>query len=209
MDIEAKVGAQTLSDGARFVLRGDKTGALVTTDGHARYAEAVLRGNVYVGQTASTGVAPGTAVGTTAAFALANPPNSGYNLILLETSVGYHSGTLGAGVIQYCINTGQTAASATSGTAIATRNALVGQAARNAGEAYTTATVPSGAQVIGPMCSLGASLASTAVQPWAIRDEVAGRIVIGPGCTLSLQATAAAGSSPLVVFGATWEEVPA
>jgi hypothetical protein len=63
--------------------------------------------------------------------------------------------------------------------------------------------------VIGPFCSIGAHLASTAVAPWQIVRDINGGIVIAPGGVFSLQGVAAAGTSPLVVFGAFWEEVPA
>jgi len=44
--------------------------------------------------TAATGVAPGTAIGTTAAFSLHNPLGSGVRLAILVASLAYISGTL-------------------------------------------------------------------------------------------------------------------
>lgn len=86
VDYEGKVGPATLADGQRSQHRLTKDGGLVTQDGHARYQEAVLRGNVFW-------AANQAAVTTTVALAttytglcLSNPAGSGRNLILLSAS---------------------------------------------------------------------------------------------------------------------------
>lgn len=159
---------------------------------------------VFSATTALTGVAPGTAVSTTSAFTLHNPAGSGVNLVIIEGSMGYVSGTLGAGVITWNANSDDDAAVPT-GTAIVEQNMKIGASGNAQGRALTTATVPAPTpvRIFG---SLGASLASTAVQPWVIRDRVDGAIVVTPGCSISLHATAAAGSSPLVIFNVVWKE---
>jgi len=174
----------------------------------AAYQEAVARGRVFRGQTAVSGVAPGTTISTTAAFSLYNPKGSGVNLVIWEFSLGYLSGTLGAGTVAITANT-NIAAAATTGTTIAPVNALVGAPFAATGQSLTTATLPAAPSLIGTFCSLGASLASTAVAPWQIVRYVNGSIVVAPGGTVSLQGVTAAGTSPLVLLGAAWEEVPA
>lgn len=169
---------------------------------YKRTAEQVT----YHAETAQTGVAPGTAHGTTAPFTLYNPIGSGVDLVVLESNMGYVSGTLGAGVVSYVANIDPTAAAVT-GTAITKVNGRLGGSAGVA-RAFTTATLPAAPTAVRPAFSLQASLASTAVAPWTAKDVVDGAIVIPPGCALSLEATAAAGSSPLVVFGMTWYERP-
>lgn len=173
-------------------------------DAQPAYAAAALEGSVFHAETAVTGVAPGTAIGTTAPFALHNPVGSGVNLILLEASMAYVSGTLGAGQVNYVVNLDPTAAVPT-GTAIVARNAKLGGAA-SAARPLTTATLPASPSLLKPFCSLGASLATTAVQPWQIKDRIDGSIVVPPGYTVSLEGTATAGTSPLVTFGMTWQE---
>ena len=169
------------------------------------YARAADQ-QVFHAETAQTGVAPGTAHGTTAPFTLYTPIGSGVDLVVLEAQMGYVSGTLGAGVVSYVANIDPTAAAVT-GTAITKVNGRLGGAAGQ-GRAFTTATLPAAPTAVRPFCSLGASLASTAVQPWPIKDVVDGAIIIPPGCALSLESTAAAGTSPLVLFGMTWYERP-
>lgn len=167
------------------------------------FAGKVLEGKVFSATTAVSGVAPGTAIGTTGAFTLQNPAGSGVNLVILEALMGYVSGTLGAGVVNYLVNDSTKAAA--SGTAIVPVNALIGGAPASA-RAYTTSTIVS-PTLLKPFCSLQASLASTAVAPWMVKDRVDGSIIVPPGASVTLHATAAAGSSPLVIFGMTWEEV--
>lgn len=168
------------------------------------FYESVIDGGVYSATTALTGVAPGTAVSTTSAFTLYNPRNSGVNLIIIEGSMGYVSGTLGAGVVTWNANNDPNAAAPT-GTAIAEQNMHIGRANEANGVALTTATIAAPTPV-RVFANLGASLASTAVQPWVVRDRVDGAIVVKPGCSISLHATAAAGSSPLVIFNVVWKE---
>ena len=203
MFLEGRVGGQQLANGSLAPISLTKDGAINALV-YGKYAEAVLRGIVWSGSTAATGVAPGTSVGTTAAFSLYNPIGSGVRLVVLRTTMGYISGTLGAGTVHYLANTNPSA-TATTGTAITAKNALLSDAT-SAGRPFTTATIPS-PSLLRPFCSLQASLASTAVAPWYMVDDVDGEFIVPPGCTLSLHATAAGGSSPLVVFGMTWAEV--
>lgn len=177
-----------------------------TINSGAFYQEAARLGQMFSSHTAATGVAPGTALGTTAAFALQNPKGSGTALVIVDGSLGYVSGTLGAGFVSWCVNNDPSKAVAT-GTAITPLNNLVGAGAGKA-LAFTTATLPATPTLLRPFCSIGASLATTAVQPWQIVDYVDGKIVVLPGCCLSLEATAAAGTTPLVVYGCTWIELP-
>ena len=171
----------------------------------AKYYEWARRGLIFHGQTAATGVAPGTAIGTTAAFCLSNPLNSNVDLVVLQGSMEYVSGTLGAGFVSWLMGALPTETAPT-GTLILARNGLMDGVASRA-RAFTTATIVAPTPV-RPFASIGASLASTAVQPWQIVDNVDGAIIVRPGCNLSLHATAAAGTSPLVVFGCLWAEIP-
>lgn len=207
MEIQGVVGTQTNSNGATRTFRMGAGGQQLANLGNGKYYELVREGVVFIGQTAVTGVAPGTAIGTTAAAALYNPVGSGKNIVLLQTTLGYVSGTLGAGVVSYCLNTNLVAAAVT-GTAMAHRNAFAGSAATAAASALTTATLPAAPQPVRSFCSLQASLASTAVAPWQVMDDVDGALILKPGATVSLQATAATGSSPLVVYSFMWAELP-
>ncbi len=149
-------------------------GQPVTFEDPELYARAVA-GKIFSAETAVTGVA----------------------------RMGYVSGTLGAGVVNYLKN--DPGVAAPTGTAIVIQNGRIGGPTSVAALAFTTSTIVS-PTLLRPFCSLQASLASTAVQPWQVVDKVNGGIIIPPGGQLHLHATAAAGTSPLVVFYMQWSE---
>src|SRR5579859_3038527 len=100
---EGKVGspATTIGDGVVSNLRFSKLQAAVVTDAHARFYEAAIRGKLFYAQTAVTGVAPGTAIGTTAAFAFFMPKGSAVNAVVYQASLTYVSGTLGSALVSW------------------------------------------------------------------------------------------------------------
>lgn len=200
------VGPRAVNDGDTSDGRAARTGEQVISDLHARFYEQAKRGNLFMGHTAVTGVAPGTAIGTTAAFALYNPAGSGVDLVVINGQMSYLSGTLGIGFISWVAHTNPAQAALT-GTAIPVVNGKVSGGAGQ-GKPLTTATVPASGTPFRLFANLPPMLATTVLTPWRFVDEVNGAIVIPPGCGVSLQATAAAGTSPLVLFGVTWEEVP-
>src|SRR3972149_6865156 len=113
------VGSQALTDGQTGEGRIGRTGEQIVSGLHGKFYEQAKRGNVYSGVTAVSGVAPGTAIGTTAAFALYNPLNSGFDLVVLKASMSYLSGTLGIGFVHWIMHTAAVqAGAAVTGTAI-------------------------------------------------------------------------------------------
>ena len=183
------------------------TGEEVVSQVHGALYEQNRRGNVYMGVTAVTGVAPGTAIGTTAAFALFNPLNSVFNLVVLKASMSYLSGTLGIGFVNWIYHTAAVqAGAAVTGTAISVVNGR-GNGSAGVGKPLTTATVVAGV-LARPFGNLPPMLATSVLTPWRLDDNVDGALIVPPGAAVSLQATAAAGTTPLVIYGCTWEEVP-
>lgn len=202
------VGPQALGDGVTGEGRIGRTGEQVFSGVHGRFYEQAKRGNVYSGATAVSGVAPGTAIGTTAAFALYNPLNSGFDLVILKASMSYLSGTLGIGFVNWIMHTAAVqAGAAVTGTAISVVRAN-GQNGVGVGKPLTTATVVAGV-LTRLFANLPPMLATSVLAPWRLDDDVDGALVVPPGAAVSLQATAAAGTTPLVIYGCTWEEVPA
>jgi hypothetical protein len=207
--VAGHVGVVYSADGTENAgFRQDAHGAIVNQPAGSSMKEAVKRGNVYNGQTAATGVAPGTALGTTSAFTLYNPVGSGKYFILHKITLGLISGTLGAGVVH--VTAGPTTDAVPTGTAITPKNRLIGAANNSVATVLTTATVTTqAAKQIDIVCSLNEGvIATTAINNELIEKRFDGDLVIGPGCAISLQATAAGGSSPLVVFNCVWEEEP-
>jgi hypothetical protein len=202
---EGMAGPAQVPDGASRQMRLERTGGLIVSQGHAPNAEAVARGNVMIASNAVAGVAPGTALSTTPPMAVWNPLGSGKNLVILKTAIGYVSGTLGAGSIVYAQVPNQTTPPST-GTELVPVNALIGTV-KGVGRAFTGSTLWATPTIIRPAYIMGAALASTALGPAVVNDLIDGAIIIPPGNAFVVQGVTAAGSTPLVMIGVTWEEV--
>lgn len=206
MQLETKVGLQILTDGSLSTLRSDKTGAVVTTNTHGQFNESAVRGAIMYATNAGTGVAPGTVLSTAPPLTLWNPPSSGKFLSITKVSVGYVSGTLGAGSITLAVNASQ-ATVPSGGTEITPVCSLLGFP-RGVGRAFTGSTLSAIPTLIRPVFNMGAFLATTALAPQDCDVLIDGSIIVTPGTTLSLQGIAAAGTTPLVILGFTFEEIP-
>lgn len=195
-----------LADGVEAAIRLSREGAVLVAQAAGSLQEAADRSRLFWASTASSGVAPGTALGTTAAFCLANPNNSRVRLVIRKVSIGYISGTLGAGTVFAAM--GAPSQTAISGTPITVVQGGGGGGGGARAAAYTTATIPAAPLAAFPLWTLGAGLATTAGFPSESIIEIDGGLVVEPGGSFVMHAVAAAGTSPLVVFGCAWEEVP-
>lgn len=200
-------GSTGLTDQTPAFGRFTKHNALGIADVAPHFYEYAIRGKAFYFHTAATGVAPGTAIGTTAAFCIFNAKGSGVNVIVLWGGMGYVSGTLGAGFISWCTNVNLAEAVPT-GTAITGRPALIGGAAPAGANGLTTATLASTPNPARPFANTDAFVGTLTTNPFQVYDLVDGAIVIPPGGNVSLQATAGAGTSPLVVYSALVAEEP-
>jgi hypothetical protein len=208
LELQAKTGPQDNGNGSPNTLRSLREGSLAVRQLGGKYQELVAEGRLFHVCSQAAGVAPGTAIGTAAAFTLYNPASSGKKLVIVQTQMVYVSGTLGTGNIDYVASKNPVAAAPT-GTGLTEVNALIGAGALPVGQGMETVTLPAAPTLIRPFCSLTPLLASSVLIPWIVVDDVDGMIVVGEGCAVSLEATAAAGTSPLVQFGMSWYEIPA
>lgn len=207
-DLVGEVGNNRygVGDGADVAARLGKTGEVMVSEAHARYYEASSRAVLWSACTATSGVAPGTSLSTTAAFWLHNPIGSGKNLALVTASVGYISGTLGAGSIYLTSHAGVAIANP-AGTPIIPRGGMLGVSATPAAAPLTTATVPTQVPLF-PLWTFGAALATSVAFPAALSIPLEGMVVVPPGFGVGLHSVATGGTSPLVTFGMVWEEIP-
>lgn len=175
---------------------------------YGKYYEATKRGILFHASTPDGGVAPGTDLtSTTPPVSLYNPNGSGVDLVIVKARLAYVSGTLGAGDMYWVANTNP-AAAATTGTALTIVNGKLGSGAGQAKPLHT-ATIPAAGTLARVFGSLDASLATTAgMFHGVLEDDVDGALIASPGCTISLLADAATGSTPLVAISLTWIEVP-
>lgn len=209
MEELAKVGPQSVADGANTELRSSNDKSLVVVEGHGSLVEPTRRsgnglGGVYTASTGVAGVAPGTVLSTTPPFILYNPPGSKKIVAVLRTFLGYVSGTLGAGSVLYAVSTTLQAAAPTGGTTLNPINNLLGNRP-GAAQAFQGATLAAVPTIFRPAFIIG----GTPATPTRIDDQVDGAIMLLEGAALSLQEIGAAGTAPLVLFGITWEELQA
>lgn len=204
--VEMDNGLKNVGPGATNVRgRCDRMGGLVVAQGSADLAEMVLQGIVMTAVNAVAGATPGTVLGTTAPLSLWNPPSSGKNLVVLHASIGYISGTLGAGAYVFA-----TAPQATvpTGTELTPINNLLGFP-RGVGRAFTGANALGATPtIVRPTFSFGAFVGG-AVLPQEIVDDVKGGIVVPPGNILVITGIGTAGTTPLVVHCIKYAEVNA
>lgn len=203
---ELKVGLQILTNGVINTLRWDKSGALVIANTHGQFNESALQGSIMYATNAVTGIAPGTALSTTPPLSLWNPPSSGLNLSITKVSVGYVSGTLGAGNIAIGAIPAQVTVP-TGGTEIIPTCSLIGNP-RGSARAFAGSTMAAAPTIIRPVFNMGAFVGTTALAPQDCDILVDGSIIVPPGAAIALQGIAGAGTTPLVILGITYEELP-
>lgn len=196
-----------VADGDLGIVRMGKTGEFIAGQAHGGFYEPISRGYGFYGATAVAGVAPGTTLSTTAAFALYNPIGSEMIISVISVSIGYKSGTLGSGATYLTTAQGKQITTP-AGTAITAKKLkLAGGLALGQAVALTTATVPA-QNPIRPICTYGPMLATTPFQSTVLKDAINGEICIAPGSFMGVHSIAGAGTSPLFIIGCTWEEIP-
>jgi hypothetical protein len=214
-----KIGVQINQDGVFGPIRGGKSGETSKADVHSHLHEAAYRGNLFTASNAATadtgtGVAPGTAFGTTMAFVLYNPVGSGVNCDLVRSRMIWLPGAagdttvLGSGFIAY----GQSPQIVTpTGTAITPVCCQLGNSSTGKAKPFTSGVITTTPTIIRPssMNLLAVSAAApTATNGWTWEEMLDGEFLLTPGNVFVMGGIAAAGTTPLVVLGLTWEETP-
>ena len=213
-----RVGPQTGADGSSGPIRQGRTLEMMTADAHARYQEAVVRGNVFTASTATAGftntsnsISPCPINTCTPMIGILNPPNSGKNAVILRSYVSQISGTPPA--VPVCFwnvippGTSLNAPTGVSGVNNFTLQsfgsqvkATIGVAINNTGSAATLLRPISGISIGTPAAlAQGTALISTL-------EETAGEIVVPPGGWAGIVCGNAAGTTWLLHGSITWEE---
>jgi hypothetical protein len=223
--LQARVGPYTAAEGQYSPFRAGRDGGIVTAASHGDFYEAVSRGNVYTlacGPTTTT-IAAGNIIGATAAaavqFAIWNPIGSGVNFALLEFVRGVVSGTpTGGAVVHGFLSTAlaDTLPTIANTAAAIPRNNLLG-AASSSRAGFVSTVASSGTALTGATAvrALGATAFSgTATAMAGVSalqggvERINGKIVLAPG-SLWLPLEPGAGTTMLLYYSVTWEEIPA
>lgn len=189
--------------------RQGKTGEASVAQVHGKYYESASRGTLFVGSDLGAGVATQASIGTTAAFSVHNPLASGKRISIKKVVVSYFSGTLPSGSMYHgYLAPGTTLP--TSGTSGGNTCLDIGNqsGAAAVGVSLYGPTVITG-KVLYPFGTLAPILATTAILPSLINEDVDGAIVLEPGAQYQLLSVCTStGTSPKIGVGVVWEEVP-
>jgi hypothetical protein len=200
MILEGQSGPQAIQDGSVNTVRLTKDSSAGAQDTHARYQEAVYRGNVFsAANTAAVTIGVLTATGVT--FHLYNPAASGKNLVVLTVSFAPSSATFVVSPVWLVVNAQATAPTGT--TALVVRNNLLGAGAAAVGQVFSAATLAAVPVPVRPFFTVPATALTSL---FVCKDEVAGEIIVGPGQVLSVQGNVAA--TAVGFLAASWEEIP-
>lgn len=205
--LTGRAGPVYLPSGTHQEIRLAQNAEAVVAQGKGAMAEASMQSQIFIASNAVAGVAPGTALSTTPPFSLWNPAGSNRLVSILKVSVGYVSGTLGAGTLAYAQVTD--AAAPTGGTDLVPVCAKLGISDVGVSKVGTGHTVDATPTIIRPSgINFGAFLATTATISPVLSDNVNGEITVGEGKTFVVEGIAAGGSSPLIIISVTYQEIP-
>ena len=205
MKVEGRVGVIDADSGSINPLVTHNDGALVVRNSAAKYADAVLKGNVYVACNQAA-VALTAAMATTyTGLVLFNPSTSAKNYVILGAGYATTIAVPTATVIGLMTGTVVTAATMDAAAAITPRNRLVGTANASSAiidNACTLNGTPVLEQVFGSAWTEATTAGSTGPNTWANID---GSLIIKPNSYVAFYSFAA--NTAAFICSILWEEV--
>jgi hypothetical protein len=170
----------------------------------ARYYENVVRGLVF-NACNQAGVALTNLAATATGFILTNPAASGKNLVLLEILFAQTSVAAAAAnaAVLLAANINPVAAAVVHTTPLVINNALLGSGQASVAKVDASATLPAAPVAIRTIWQPSVSATATTGVPGLVKDEVAGIIVVAPGCAISMTALSALSG----ITSMSWAEV--
>lgn len=204
---EIRVGLIKALAGSVNPARGDESGALVVTQGHGSYQEAVDQGNVF-GVANQVGVASQAGLSaTTPVLTLYNPAGSLKKLAVWYVGCVFNVAFAAVAAVFVAVGTDVVAAAVTGTLTTAHRNLKLGTVSNPAARTLLAATLPAAPVAIG---LLGSGLTSAVnllpVTPMLER-WYNGALILLPGTNLTLQTLAASGAAGMFCEY-IWEELP-
>ena len=203
MLLQGQVGVQQQADGAINTIRTGKGGETMVSELNGRYYELAYRGKLFQASLQAA-VALSTLSATCTGLILFNPYGSTVNLVLLDICVALATAPAGISNIHLeAVTTPVPSVAAPTGNAVTVAPTYLGSTFASAAFASSGATLtaaPVAIRAIG-----GGPAASGSVTSPFIRDEVAGQIIVGPGCSINLGYKTTAIS---VVASYVWAELP-
>lgn len=214
MQVQGQVistGSAALQPGTVAPVVMGRSGDMIVSEFHGKYANAAYNGNVFLGSTLAAGIAiPFNATTLAAKFTLWNPAGSGVNVELIELGMGIDSATVivnGMAMgFQPNLSTGAGIPTSLTASAGGVTSTFVGQGAAAKCGLYSAATLTNTA-VLGPLLMLFAA-GATAVSTWnSLTYQFDGKVWLPPDCLATLVTTVTGGQTAAPV-SLVWAEYP-
>ena len=186
--------------------KGSIEGITLVQDAHSRFQQAVMQGNCYCVGDSAGGANPSGLSASPISVCLHNPQSSGVNAVLWYASVSTAVAPAAIQHVWLAINQNPLAA-ATTGTALATKNCLVGSSKRSATLAFTTATLPAAPVVALVLGAIGTGAITVQMTIPLLGGWLDGAIVLAPNSSVSFQFSSVSGVAANMASW-IWEEVP-
>ena len=203
MLFQGQVGLQTLSNGNQASISQGKFGDAYVSEVNGRYYALAQAGKMFQASLQSA-VALSSKSATCTGLILFNPYGSTVNLVLLDITVALATAPAGVSNIHLeGVQTPVPSVAAPTGNGVTVAPTFLGSSAASQAFASTGATLTATPTVIRAIGG-GPNATGSVTTPF-IRDEVAGQIIIGPGCSINLGYVTTAIS---VLATYVWAELP-
>lgn len=189
MLLQTQVGPSTSADGTYPNARAGKLGDVIVSELNGRYYENVYRGNVFSACN-QAGAAVTNLNATATGFILSNPAGSGKNLVLLEIMFVQTSTAAAAAnaAVLLAANINPVAAAVVHTTPLTINSSLLGGSAASIAKVDSSATLPAAPVAVRAIWQPSVSATATTSIPPVVKDEVAGALIVTPGCAVSMTA---------------------
>ena len=204
MLLQGNVGLTTTSFGVGatpFNPAGNQ-GELLVSELHGKHFSANYRGKMFVATAAAVTV-PVIASSLVSVFTLWNPPASGVNMEIVETSLINVLATTVVDGVGWYFSTAALTAAGTFTTAGTTNPVNVGSGNASAGRFYSAYTHSGTPVLIDIIGGYGAATASSAVSKF-----YDGRLILPPGIAMSVAMSTTASTGSGITLSAVWQESP-
>lgn len=206
MLLQGNVGITTTSNatGSTPFAPAGNQGDLLVSELHGKHFSANYRGKVFVATAAAVTV-PAIAASLVSVFTLWNPPGSGVNMELIETTVVPVLATTVVDGIGWYFSTAALTAAGTFTTAGTPQPLNVGAGFISAGKFYSAYTHSGTPVLVDLIGGFGATTDAVSSMPQKFYD---GRLILPPGIAMSIAMTTAAGTGSGLTLSASWQESP-
>lgn len=217
--LQGIVGPQNNGDSSVLVSQQfGQSGEALVTEAHGKYYNANVRGNVFKGLSASTGIALIVPATTGNHPTLWNPQGSTANLSIIRLALSYVSGTNAPTALEWAVTTGAgsqigTAAPIVTFTSVAPTQGVLGGTGKSSTTpqgrwAPTTNTFTAAPVFTEPTgFALDTMAAASTNAPFSMIVDYDGMLIVAPNTAISLCSQAATTTALFQVM-VVWEEIP-